>query len=440
MVVTLLLPDWLLVAADRPPAHNWGLAVEEGRVAALGSHAELRAAYPGAEVILAPGQAVVPGFVNAHHHMYGVLSHGIPLAHAPTGFWSFLEDFWWPKVEDALSHEWIAAAAEWACLEMIRSGVTTFYDCLEAPHALPGCLEVEAEVVRRRGLRGILSFEATQRVSEENGQLGLQENAHFIQESHRSGGLVSGMVCFHTTFTCDEAFIRQAFALAEQLDAMVHMHCAEGRYEPEWCLAHYGRRTVEVYADWGLLGRRTLASQCVQITRSEIDRLAAHGVRVSHMPLSNCEVGGGFSPVPELLKAGVTVGLGTDGYVNDFFALMRGAFLLHKARLEDPGVMPARTVWHLAGRGGAEALNLEGVGALELGFSADLAVVDLDLPTPVSVDNLLDQLLLWRNAQHVDAVMCAGRWLMRDKEILGVDEAAVRARCQSAARALWAGA
>jgi 5-methylthioadenosine/S-adenosylhomocysteine deaminase len=248
------------------------------------------------------------------------------------------------------------------------------------------------------------------------------------------------MICFHTTFTCKEGFIRQAFALAEDLDAMVHMHCAEGRYEPEWCLVHYGRRTVQVYADWGLLNRRTLASQCVHVDRSEIDLLAAHGVRVSHMPLSNCEVGGGFSPVPELLDAGVTVGLGTDGYVNNYFALMRGAFLMHKARLEDPGVMPAQTVWHLAGRGGAEALGLSGVGALEPGYSADLVVLDLDLPTPLSADNLLEQLLLWRDPQHVDAVMCAGHWLMFDKQVRGVDEAAVRARCQAAARKVWAGA
>jgi cytosine/adenosine deaminase-related metal-dependent hydrolase len=320
---------------------------------------------------------------------------------------------------------------------MVCSGVTTFYDCLEAPNALPGCLEVEAEVVRRWGLRGILSFEATQRVSEENGQLGLRENAGFVDTCRRTGGLVSGLICFHTTFTCDEAFIRQAFDLAIEQETMVHMHCSEGRYEPEWCLQHYGRRTVEIYAAWGLLGPNMLASQCVQITPEEIRLLAEHQVKASHMPLSNCEVGGGFAPVPEMLAAGMTVGLGTDGYINDFFALMRGAFLLHKARLEDPGVMPAGTVWHMATRGGAQALGLEGVGTLQPGSSADLVLVDADLPTPLNAGNVPEQLLLWRDPQHVDGVMCAGRWLMRGKEVIGVDEAAIRARCQEAALKLW---
>jgi 5-methylthioadenosine/S-adenosylhomocysteine deaminase len=438
MTMMLLLPDWFLYAADQEPRQNWGLAVADGRVAAIGPHAQMRGQYPDAEVVEASGRVAVPGFVNAHHHMYGVLSHGIPLEHAPSGFWAFLQDFWWPKMEDALTHELIAASTEWACLEMVRSGVTTFYDCLEAPHALPGCLAVEAEVVRRWGLRGVLSFEATQRVSDENGQLGLRENADFVDSCHRTGGLVSGMMCYHTTFTCDEHFIRQAFDLAAEREAMVHMHCAEGRHEPDWCLQQYGKRTVEVYGDWGVLGPQMLASQCVQITPREIELLAAHGVKASHMPLSNCEVGGGFAPVPEMLAAGVTVGLGTDGYVNNFFALMRGAFLMHKARLEDPGIMPARTVWHMATRGGAEALGLDRVGALHPGFSADLVLVDTDLPTPVSAGNLWDQLLLWRDPQHVDAVMCAGRWLMRDKRIPDVDEAAVRARCQVAARGLWA--
>lgn len=446
MNLTLILPDWLVAAADEEPQAGWGLAIEGGTVAEIGPHAELRARYPEAIVVDAPGQVAVPGLVNAHHHMYGVLSHGIPLAHAPSGFWPFLQDFWWPKVENALTHRLISAATEWACLAMVRSGVTTFYDCLEAPSALPGCLDVEAEVVRRWGLRGILSFEATERISEENGQLGLDENVSFIDSCHGRGGLVSGMMCFHTTFTCSQSFIRRAFDLASERGAMVHMHCAEGRHEPAWCLEHYGQRTVKVYADWGLLGPRVLASQCVQITPDEIGLLAAHGVKTSHMPLSNCEVGGGFSPVPEMLAAGVTVGLGTDGYVNNHFALMRGAFLMHKARLEDPGAMPARQVWHMATRGGAEALGLAQVGTLQPGFAADLMLLSTDLPTPLAADNLYDQLLLWRDPQHVQSVVCAGRWLMRDGAVLSladgspIDVDAVRARCQEAARELWAGA
>lgn len=435
--VRILSADFVIHTPGEPPARDWAVAVQDDLILAVGPTSTLLARFPSAEHLHFDNQVISPGLVNTHHHMYGVLAHGIPLSKAPAGFWPFLEEFWWPLVEDALTQDMITAATELACCDMIRSGITAFYDCLEAPNAIPGALEVEAEVVRRWGLRGFLSFEATQRQSEENGQLGLRENADFIAQARQAGGLVQGMMCFHTTFTCSEAFIRQAFEMAEALDAKVHMHVSEGTYEPRYCLEHYGRRTIEQYEHWGLLGPRVLASQCVQIDANEIALLAQRGVSVSHMPLSNCEVGGGFSPVPEMLAAGVPVSLGTDGYINNFFEVMRGAFLMHKARLLDPTVMPAPLVWKMATLHGAQALGLERAGRLAEGLAADLITITLDLPTPAEPHNLYDQLILWRNPQHVRNVMVAGRFLMRDGEIPGADEAGLRVRTQQAARALW---
>ena len=173
------------------PRPAGAVAVEGATVSAVGPAADLERRFPDATVVAAPGKAIVPGLVNAHHHMYGVLAHGIPLAKAPAGFWPFLRDFWWPLVEDALDREMIAAATELACLEMVRSGVTAFYDCLEAPNALPGALEAEAAIVRRWGLRGVLSFEATERAGPEKAELGLQENArvHRLLPAVRRAGL-----------------------------------------------------------------------------------------------------------------------------------------------------------------------------------------------------------------------------------------------------------
>ena len=108
---------------------------------------------------------------------------------------------------------------------MLRSGITSFYDCLEAPHALPGALLAQKAIVDKRGLRAILSFEATERVSPHNGQLGLQENAAFIDYCQREGGLVQGLMCFHTTFTCSSSFIRQAFAMGRERGVLTHCHC-----------------------------------------------------------------------------------------------------------------------------------------------------------------------------------------------------------------------
>jgi 5-methylthioadenosine/S-adenosylhomocysteine deaminase len=433
----LILGHSLWADTTRPPQPGHGLAIYGGQILATGSHDELGARYPEAQVVDAGDCVITPAFTNAHHHMYGVLAHGIPLDRAPAGFWPFLEEFWWPLVEDQLSHELIAAATDWACLEMVRSGVTTFYDCLEAPQALPGALEVEAEVVRRWGLRGVLSFEATQRISDGNGELGLRENAEFFDACRARGDLVSGLICFHTTFTCSEAFIRRTFALAAEREAKVHMHLAEGTYEPEYCLANFGRRTVAHYDHLGLLGPHVLASQCVQVDAAEIDILARRGVHVSHQPLSNCEVGGGFAPIPEMLAAGVNVALGTDGYVNNFFEVMRAAALMPKARLLDPGVVPAAEAWTMATQNGARALGFDDLGTLAPGNQADLLLVGADLPSPLEPHNTADQLLLWRNPGDLRGVMCAGRWLLWDGQVMGQDPEAIRERVVAAAGRLW---
>lgn len=434
----LILADWLVRAADVAPEAGWGIRVVGDRVDAVGPHADLRAAHPDDEVVDAAGRILLPGFVNAHVHLYGVLAHGIPVAEAPDGFWSFLRDYWWPKVEDALDHRMIGAAADWVIAELARSGVTTFYDILEAPQAIPDALAVELEVAERRGLRSILSFEATERAGPEVAMRGLAENVNLIQETQHRGGLVSGMMCWHTTFTCSPDYIRRAHALAADFGVLSHAHVNEGIHEGRWCEDHHrGKRTLELYAELGVASGRFLASQCVQLSDLERDIIADRGVRVTHMPLANCEVGGGIAPIPELLAAGVTVGLGSDGYVNDFYEVLRGAFLLHKARLLDPGTMPAATVLGLATEGGARALGLDRVGRLEPGWAADLQLVDAAFPTPLTDHNLVDQLVLWRNHSHVRDVMVAGRWRVRGGEVLDADLDAMRARVHEQARRLW---
>ena len=457
----LILPDWLVASAQEPPRRGWGARVVGPEIAAVAPNIDLRAQFPDDEIWDAAGMVLAPGFVNAHMHLYGVLAHGIPLKKAPAGFWPFLEEFWWPLVENALDHEMLQAATALQCGRMLRSGVTSFYDCAEAPFALPGCLDAIAEEVARFGMRAILSFEATERVSAENGQMGLEENARFIDacrkrvEHYKSNvtssdsklstsnfqpltcDLISGAMCFHTTFTCSDEFIRQAFAMARERDAFVHAHVSEGVYEPQYNLDRHGKRTLHHYEDLGVLGPDFLASQCVQIESDEIALMAERGVRMAHMPLSNCEVGGGFAPVPELVASGVTAGLGSDGYIDDFFEVLRGAFLMHKATHLDPQVLPAHEIWHLATEGGARALGLEKVGRIAPGWAADVQLIDAQLPTPLRAHNLYDQLLLYRNADHVRGVLVNGEVRVRGGELLGVDVEAIRARAHAAAERLW---
>lgn len=433
---TLILPDWLIVSPLQQPRQQSGICVLNGRIADVGRHADLLQKYPNADIVDASGQVCAPGFVDTHTHLYGVLAHGIPLENAPSGFWSFLKDFWWPLVENRLTSEMICAATAVQTARMIQSGITAFYDCTEAPNTLPGILAQQAQVVRRSGLRAILSFEASERISPENGQLGLQENLAFISACAGEERL-RGMMCIHTTFTCSPGFIQRAFELAEQNGVLTHLHLSEGSFEPSFCLEHYGLRPVEVYSRFGVLSSRMLASQCVQLSTTEIDLLAQSGVRVSHMPLSNCEVGGGIARVPDMLDVGIPIGLGSDGYITDFFEVMRGAFLIHKAARQDPKVMPAWQVWYLATEGAARLLDFGDCGHLLPGCRADLQLIEVNLPTPLTADNLYEQVLLYCHASDVRSVMVDGEWLMQNRQLTHLNLEDLLEQARRAALQLW---
>lgn len=414
---------------------NWGLALKGGLIDQVGDNDSLKIAADD-EVLDMRGQIVLPGFVNGHNHMYGFLSHGIPTEALVTEFSSFLEDFWWPYVEDRVDHELIRLTTAWACAEMIDSGVTSFVDILEAPQALPGALEIEAEVVRQAGLNGFLSFEACQRVSPENAALGLRENDEFIRR-HQNDPQIGGLMSIHTLFTCDLDFVRQAKEMARAAGASIHMHLSESVYEPDWCLKRYGKRPVEIYDEISFLDGRVLASQAVQVEAGELSRLAERGVRVVSMPLSNCEVGGGIAPLDEMLRLGLTAGLGTDGYINNFFEVMRGAFLIHKARRQNPQTLPAADVFSLATDLGAKAAGFENTGRLEEGRRADVITVKADTPTPINEHNVYDQLVLFRNPADVTNVWAGGRLLKRKGELTTIDKERARSLLWEGAAHFW---
>ena len=442
---TIVAGEWVLTAAHETPRRDWAVRVVDGLIEEVGPAPDLRARHADDEYIDGAGCALLPGFVNSHVHLYGVLAHGVPApAPAPSDFWGFLDDYWWPLVEDVLDVEMITAAADWVTAQLAASGTTSFFDILEAPNALPDALFAQREVVARRGLRAVLAFEATERMGAASGQAGLAENSRFIDScgsDEHGADLVSGAMCIHTVFTCSEPFIRKAFDLACEHDVFFHAHVNEGVHEGRWCQQRHGMRTLEYYEGLGVASPRFQASQCVQLSPREIDIIADCGIRVSHMPLSNCEVGGGIAPVPELLHRDVTLGLGSDGYLNDMFAVMRGAFLVHRAATLDPGAITAAQVLHMATEGSALALGLERVGRLAAGWHADMQLVRLDgpagLPTPVEEHNLMEQLVLWRGGAHVDKVMVAGDWIVEDAAVIGADMGQLRARTLEQAGRLW---
>ncbi len=426
----VLTPDGLVFDA--------GVAVSEGRIEQVAKNTKLEFS-SNDNVIDAPDRLIAPGFVNGHTHLYGMLSHGITAETMVIEFSSFLEDFWWPYVENRIDHNLVRATSAYGMAELIDSGVTTFVDVLEAPNAIPDALEIEREIAQSAGLRAILTFEACQRVSAENAALGLQENVDFVRAHNHPDELVRGMMSIHTLFTCDKDYVKKAKRFADELNCDIHMHLSESVFEPNWSVEHHGRRPVEVYDELSFLDAHVLASQCVQVTPRELDILTKRGVRAVHMPLSNCEVGGGVAPISDMLHRRMLVGLGSDGYVNNFFEIMRGAFLIPKGHFQSTTIMPAKDVYDMATARGAAAIGIPDTGRIEPGCKADLITIDLDTPTPINKHNVYDQLVLFRNPQNVCDVMVNGRFLKQNHRLLTVDAVAAKAELRERTKSFWAG-
>jgi cytosine/adenosine deaminase-related metal-dependent hydrolase len=408
--------------------------VESGIITELGRG---KGPKSGDKVIEHPRGILIPGLIAAHTHLYGILSHGMPVHQAPKDFRAFLYDYWWPNVEDRLDKRSIKIAAKASAVEMVKTGTTCFGDILEAPYSLPAVLRQEAESIREVGLRGVLSIEASERVDTHNGREALRENAEFIRATENDR-LIRGMICTHTLFTCSSEFLQEARKLADNLRVGVHIHAEEGAYETQYCLEKYGKLPMQIYEDIGYLRSDLLVSQCVHTKREEIELLKKRNCKVAHMPLSNCEVGGGIAPVKHMIDAGIQVALGTDSYITDMFEVMRSTYLIHKGYLQDATVMPSEVVFKMATIWGARALGLGHLtGSLEAGKRADMVLVEPSLSTPLTPGNVLTQLVQFTSGRDVKMVLAEGALLVQDGTVLTTDEETARSECAEVAKSLW---
>jgi len=435
--VDLLIKGCLIVCSSEGPFYSPGyVAVIDGLITDVGEGKPV--GLTAGVQINAEGMIAIPGLISAHDHMYGVLAHGIPIKTEINSFWDFLVKFWWPYVEDRLDRQLVESAVRYAAVERLKTGTTAIADIVEAPNTIPGILDVEAAILNKAGLRGVLSFEATERISPDNGIMGLEENTRFIKKMNSKEGLVKGMHCIHTTFTCSPDFIKRCREEANATGAGIHIHFEEGAYESEKALEKYGKLPAFLYEELNFWGPDVLASQCVKTTMDELEVLAKYNVKVSHQPLSNGEVGGGIAPVPEMLERNILVCLGTDGFIVDMFEVMRNAWLLHKAAKENVSIMPAETVFKMATENGAQALNLRS-GKIMKGYKADIVLLKNMFPTPITPNNIITQLVIYASSSWVDTVIVDGKVVVKDRRTINIDEEKARKQCIRAAKKIWEG-
>lgn len=422
----LVFPRWLVtVEPSGTVLEHHALVIRDGRIAQILPAAEARG-IAAAEVLELPRHAVMPGLVNLHTHSAMTLLRGIA-DDLPLMDW--LQNHIWPAEGAHANRQFCVDGLRLACCEMIRGGTTAFNDMYFFPDA-------SAQVAAESGMRatiGLIMIDfptAWASGPDEYLHKGLE-----VHDSVRGNPLLRTVFAPHAPYTVSDKPLLEVRKYATELGTGIHMHVHETAGEVEMAVQAGGKRPWQRLKELELLGPDFIAVHMTQLSDPEIAEAAEFGVHVAHCPESNLKLASGFAPVGKLLAAGVNVGIGTDGAASnndlDLLGELRTAALLAKAVSGDARTLAAPQALHMATLGGARALGIDGItGSLVPGKSADFIAVDLSAAATQPVYNVLSQLAYAAGREQVTHSYVAGRALMRERQLLALDEAAILARAQ----------
>ena len=415
------------------------LYLEDDRIVELGLSSELEAKYPQADKLDARSQFVMPGNICAHTHFYGAFARGMAIpGAAPKDFPEILERLWW-RLDKALTLEDVRYSALVCLIDAIKHGTTTLIDHHASPNAIDGSLDVIAEAVEQAGLRACLCYEVTDRDGDEKANAGIAENLRFLksQISNPQSNLAATFG-LHASLTLSDATLE---ACRSVWDGGFHIHAAEHESDQYDSLQKSGLRVIDRLNKFGILGSRSIVAHAVHIDAREAALLAETGTWVTHQPRSNMNNAVGTADVESLLRLGVKVALGNDGFSNAMWDEWKAAYLSHKAAHRDPRRMNGATVAEMAVANNAALANVffpqAPIGVLAPGAFADIIFVDYHPTTPMNAGNLPWHILFGFENSMVTTTICAGKVLMKDRQLLFLDEAMITARSRELAQQVW---
>jgi 5-methylthioadenosine/S-adenosylhomocysteine deaminase len=429
--VTLIVTNAIVVTMDGAGRvlSPGALAIEGRDIVAVDTPSAIAAGYRAKDSIDARGAVVMPGLINTHTHAPMVLYRGLA---DDLALMDWLQKYIFPAEAKTVNPAFVRAGTRLAALEMIRSGTTTYADMYYFEEEI-------ARVTKAAGLRGVLGQTIIKfpvpdaRTPEE----GLSRTERFIRE-FVADDLIVPAVAPHAMYTLEAETLKGARELANRHHVPVILHLAETQDEVKIAAEQHKATPVGYLESLGFFGPRTLAAHTVHLTSRDIDILKQRGVGVSHNPESNMKLASGTAPVPALRRAGVPVGLGTDGAASnndlDMFEAMRQAALLHKLQSGDPRTLPAADVLAMATREGAAALGMEKIiGSLEPGKRADLIVVSMSAARQTPMYDPLSHLVYTTRGDDVRTTIVNGKILMREGKVLTLNEPAVLAEARKLA-------
>jgi 5-methylthioadenosine/S-adenosylhomocysteine deaminase len=433
-VDTLFTNAFVLTMDETLTQYSRGaVAVKGDTILAVGPEQEIRREYSASEIVDCGGKILMPGLINAHTHVPMTLLRGLA-DDLRLDVW--LMGYMMPVEREFVSPEFVRLGTLLACAEQIRSGVTTFNDMYYFE-------EDVAQAAADAGVRAVcgqtvMKFPAPDADSFEDS---LQMAREFIQK-WKDHPLIVPAVAPHAPYTCTEEILRATAELAHEFDVPLHTHLAETSFEVENMRNENGMPVIPYVRKHGLLEAKLIAAHCVHVDLGEIRSLQHAHAGVSHNPSSNLKLASGFAPVVKMLEAGLNVGIGTDGPASnnvDMFEEVRLAAFVAKAVTNDPTSLPAPQALLMATRLGAQALHIGHLtGSVEVGKRADLILVDV---SPVhnapsfkrAADNAYAQIVYASKSTDVTDVMVNGKWLMRDRRLLTLNEEELLAQANEVA-------
>ncbi len=438
----ILIKNGLVVTVDPQDRilRNGSVYIEDDVIRAVGPAVQV-GEVDGAEIIDAKDKIVIPGFVSCHNHLYSAVVRSIPYAgfvKSDFSFVSWMDRFWLPLLEDRVDHEQLYVGTKANLLEHLRSGITTTTDTAEGPYALPGVLEAVDQGAMESGARAILSFETTGRVSPENAELGLEENVSYFKRAKARNARVTGRIGVHTTYTTTPELLQRVRCVADEIGAGVMMHHLDDRWHAFDTTRRFGKRPTRYLEDIGFLRPDLILFHCSYIDPLDDPEIfKRHDVKVAHNAESNAIFGFWPNMMP-LLKAGVTVGLGTDGQTHSMFEIMRTAQMIHRIRYENLELLPDYEMLKMATIQGAKVIQRENeLGSLEVGKKADITLLRDRSTVPLFEPNVASYIVGTCERTDVDTVIVDGCVLLKQGEFVSIDEQAVLARCRETAVKLW---
>lgn len=427
----------IFTGGENPKFFKDGMLVwNEDEIVSVG---ENNKSYTG-EVMDGEGKLVMPGLILAHDHLYSSLARGIPLKnYHPKNFIEILKNLWW-KLDLALDRESVYYSALVGIIDAIRKGTTTIIDHHASFGYILGSLDEVERAGIETGVRLSTCFEVSDRWGEKKAEESIKENVRFIEKLRRNKNpLISPTFGLHAQFTVGEKTIKECKEIGESLDVGFHIHVAEDISDREDSLKKYGVGVVERLLKEGILGEKTLAIHAIHIDEREKDILKETGTMVIHNPESNMNNAVGVSDVSGMIKRGIVVGLGTDGFTQNMWRETQVANILHKLNLKDPnvGFMEAYKMLFVNNSEIAKRVFNKKIGVLEPEAVPDFIMLSYTPPTPLNENNFFGHFLFGLSPDFVEDVVIGGKFVMKKREILTVDTERIEKESERVAKELW---